>query len=174
MSLPPSKCLVLPLVPPQVVKLDILMEAVTEASYMLGLLCNDDILNLKPSLKSKSRSSKKARVALTSMKSFHLKGGDLGVILADVPKCERNCKPTKHQCVVRCLSYGIYDCSKTFCVSNNWWDKCHWGHHLKRLHEEGNTEINTLKMADNHLRNFHRHHLHRYGDKIFFILTLRT
>ena len=22
-------------------------------------------------------------------------------------------------------------------------------------------------MADNHLRNFHRHHLHRHGDKIF-------
>ena len=43
----------------------------------------------------------------------------------------------------------------------------YWGHQLKRLHEEGNIVINTLKMAKNHLRYVNRHHLLRHGDRIF-------
>ena len=116
-----------------------------------------------------------------------MKDVGIGVILADIPKWERNLKPTKDRCVVLCPSYGIDDCSKTFFVSKKWWEKCpldsdgkydllrnHWGHHSKSIHEEGRIAINTLKMADNHLRILHHHYLHRHGDKIFLILTLRT
>ena len=45
-------------VPPKGLKLDIWMESVTEASSILGLICPDGILNLEPSPKAKSRSSK--------------------------------------------------------------------------------------------------------------------
>ena len=62
------------------------MEAETEASSILGLLCPDEILNLEPSTKDKSRSSKKARAARNPTEYFHVKGGDLGIILADVLK----------------------------------------------------------------------------------------
>ena len=73
-------------VPPQEVKVCIWMQAATEASYMLGMICTDDILTLEPSTKTKSRSSNKSKVTATSMESFHVKGGGLGVILADVLK----------------------------------------------------------------------------------------
>ena len=81
------------------------------------------------------------------MEYLHVMGWNLGVILSDVPKSERNRKPTKDHCVVRYPSYGIDDYSKTFCFSKKWWDKHlsesdgksyllknHWWHHFKRLH----------------------------------------
>ena len=167
-------------VPLKGLKLGIWMEIVTEASSMLGLLCTDEILNLEPIPKAKSRSSKKARVALTSMEYFHVKGRDLKVNIEDVSKCERNRKPRKYQCIVCCLSYMIYDCSKLFCVSKRWWGKRpldsdgkydlltnHWGYNFKRLHEEVKIEINTFKMDENHLLILHHHHLYRHGHTIF-------
>ena len=72
-------------VPLQGVNVGIWMQGVTEFCSILGLLCPDDILTLEPSPKEKLGSSNKDRVAVTTMESFHVKGGEVGFILADLP-----------------------------------------------------------------------------------------
>ena len=141
------------------------IQAVTKASSVLGHIFHEAILSEESSPKPKLRSSNNARVSVNSVAPFHVKGGYLGVILTNVSKCERNRNPTKDQYVTECPSYGIYDWTKTFCDSKNWWNihpvnsdgssdvqNIHWGHRFKRLHEKGKIKNNTLKMADNNLR----------------------
>ena len=48
-----------------------------------------------------------------------MKGGTLGFILDNFPKCERKQKPTDEQYVIGCPSYGIDYCTKAFCVSKS-------------------------------------------------------
>ena len=114
------------------------------------------------------------------MEYFHGKGEDLGIILANVLKCEKNWRPTADQFVIQCPSYGIDDCSKNFCVSKKWCNlrplnsdgscdvqNIHWGHQFKRLHEEDKIANNTLNMEDNHLCYLLWNNLLRDGSRIF-------
>ena len=66
------------------------MKEVTKASSVLGQICPEAILSKEPIPKQKSMSEKKARIAVNVIAYFHVNGGDLGIILDDLPKCERN------------------------------------------------------------------------------------
>ena len=148
---------------------------------MLGQIFHKSILSEELSPKPNSRSSKNSKIAVTSITSFHVKRRDLGVIHANVLKCKRSRKPTEDQYIIQCTSWGIDDCGETFFVLKKWLNLrpvnsyvlsdaqiIHWGHRFKRLHELGEIANNTLKMADNHLRYLHCHHLLRHGSRIFY------
>ena len=62
------------------------MHEVTKASSVLGQLCPEVILREEPITKLKSRPTEKARFDVNLIVYFHVKGGDLGIILADVLK----------------------------------------------------------------------------------------
>ena len=104
-------------IPPPGVYVGTWMQVVTESSSALEQLFPQAILTEEQNPKPKLRSSKKARVYVNLIASFHVNEGYLVVILADVPKCERNWKPTEDQYVIEGPSYGIDDFDKTFLVS---------------------------------------------------------
>ena len=73
------------------------MHSITKASSILTQIYPEAILCEEPITKLKSRPTEKARFDVNMIVSFHVKGGDLGVILANVLMCERNWKPTEDQ-----------------------------------------------------------------------------
>ena len=118
------------------------------------------------------------------MAYFREKGRAIVVILYGLPKGQINRKLTKDRFVIECPSYGIYDCTKKLkkrcnlrpMNSDGSSDMCktHWRHHFKRIHDKGKIYNNTLKIANNHLRPLHRHHLIWHGSSISYIFTLIT
>ena len=105
---------------------------------------------------------------------------NINVIIANTPKGERNRNLTKNQVSIKCPSYGLSSCTKTFCVAKCWWGirpknsngtsnliLVHWSSHFKGLYEQKKIPILVMKMADNHLRNAFFHHQQKYGGTIF-------
>ena len=76
------------------------------------------------------------------MKASSKIGTDLETILADVPKGERNGRPTKDQYLVKCPSYGIGYFTRMFCVSNKWWD-------LQPCNIEQTSDILSCNLSNN-------------------------
>ena len=65
-------------------------------------------------------SSKKAKFAVSEMKASLL-GSDIEIILADLPKGQRNIKTMEDQYSPECLSYGLEYFMMKFFVSKKWW-----------------------------------------------------
>ena len=106
----------------------------------------------------------------------HPKDADADVTLADLPKGERNRNPTDNQYSIKCPSFGLSNCTKTFYEANKWWDirplnsdgtsnqiSVHWSSHFKGLYDTKEIPHLVLKMTDNHLRNLYCHNILKHG-----------
>ena len=86
------------------------LRAVQEAGYVLGKI--ETKTTTTP--RARSRSIIQAKLASLEMKA-HPKDADVDVILADLPKGERNKNPNDNQYSIKCPSFGFPKCTKTFC-----------------------------------------------------------
>ena len=66
--------------------------------------------------RARSRYLLQARFAALEMRS-HPKGADLDEILADIPRVEHNRNSTEKQYSIQCPSFGLGNCTNTFCVA---------------------------------------------------------
>ena len=83
-----------------------------EAVFVLGKI---DI-NKVTSPRARSRSILQAKLLALEMKALP-KNANVKLLLADTPKGERNRNPMEDQESIKCPSYGLFDCTKTFCVA---------------------------------------------------------
>ena len=148
------------------------LKAVQEAAFVLGQIETDAVT----SPKARSRSILRAKLLALEMRALP-KNANLNSLLADSPKGERNRNPTEDQESIQCPSYGLSNCTKTFCVSKSWWGlrpkerngdsnlmSIHWSSYFMGLCKKGKINDATFKMADNHLRSVYNHHqLHHDG-----------
>ena len=134
--------------------------AVQEANYVLGNI-ETKTANIPWEY---SWSVLKSKLEALKIRA-HPKNADIEEILADIPRGEKNRKPTEKQYSIPCPSFGFSNCTKTFCVSNQWWDLrplnsdrtsnhiyVHWYNHLKVIYDTKIIPQLVLNMADNHLR----------------------
>ena len=160
---------------PQGIKVSTWLKAVQEAAFVLGQIETDAV----SSPKAKSRSILRAKLLALEIKALP-KNANIDSLLADSPKGERNRKPRADQVSIQCPSYGLGNCTKTFCVSKSWWGlrpknsdgtsnvlSIHWANFFMGLHNKGKINHSAMKMADNHLRNMFTHHLAKHDGTIF-------
>ena len=118
-------------------------------------------------------------MAALEMKA-HPKDAYVNVIIADLPKGERNINPTVNNYYIKCPSFGLSNCTKTFCVAKKWWDirplnsdgmsnelSVYWASHFTGFYDTKEIPILLLKMADNHLRNVCCHHMLKHAGNNF-------
>ena len=92
------------------------------------------------------------------------KNENVELLLADTPKGERNRNLTEDQESIKCPSYGLSNCTKTFCVEKSWWGihpkdsngasnlvSIHWSSYFKGLYYQKQIPLVVMKMANNHL-----------------------
>ena len=133
--------------------------AVQEADYVLGNIETTTATTLR----SNSRSVLKVELAALEMRA-HPKDTDIEEILADMPRGEQNRHPTEKQYSIRCPSFGLGNCTKTFCVAKKSFDLrpvnsngtsnqmyVHWSNNFKGLYDTNKITHLVLKIADNHL-----------------------
>ena len=102
----------------------------------------------------------------------HPKNTDIEEILDDIPRSEQNRNPADKYYSITCTSFGLGNCTNTFCVANKWWDlrplnidgtsnhiSVHWSNHFMGLYDTKKIPHLVLKMADNHLRNLYYQHI---------------
>ena len=107
------------------------------------------------------------------------KNANVKLLLADTPKGERNRNPTEDQESIKCPSYGLSNCTKTFCVAKSWWGirpkdsngasnllSVHWSSYFKGLYDQKQIPLGVMKMADNHLRLVFNHHQQKHDGRI--------
>ena len=102
--------------PPQGVSIRTWLRAVQESGYVLGNIETKTVTIPR----ARSRSALKAKLAALEMRA-HPKNVDKEEILADIPRGEKNRNPTEKQYSIPCPSFGLGNCTKTFCVAKKWW-----------------------------------------------------
>ena len=101
---------------PHGVKVSTWLKAVQEAAFVLGNIETDVVT----SPRARSRSIIRAKLLALEMKALP-KNANYDCLLANTPKGERNRNPTEDQESIQCPSFGLSNCTKTFCVSKSWW-----------------------------------------------------
>ena len=114
-------------------------QAVSEEINVSGNIYPDFFLIQHP----KSRLAKKAKFAIKSIETFHKKGGNIGVVLADATKGERKRNHKNYQYVFECPFHSIHEFVKTISVLKKCWyvqtlnsdgfsilALIRWGHHF--------------------------------------------
>ena len=104
---------------PHGVKVSTWLKAVQEAAFVLGNIETDVVT----SQRARSRSIIRAKLLALEIKALP-NNANVDSLLADSPKGERNQNPTEDQESIQCPSYGLSNCTKTFCVSKSWWGLC--------------------------------------------------
>ena len=107
------------------------------------------------------------------------KNSNVELLLANTPKGERNRNPTEDQESIKCPSYGLSNCTKTFYVAKSWWGirpkdsngasnllSVHWSSYFKGLYDQKQIPLGEIKMADNHLRSVFNHHQLKHDERI--------
>ena len=92
---------------------------------------------------------------------------DIEEIMDDIPRGEKNRNPEEKQYYIQCTSFGLGNCTKTFCVANKWWDlrplnidgtsnqfSVYWSNHFTDQYGTKKIPQLVLKMEDNHFRNY--------------------
>ena len=102
---------------PKGVSIKTWLRAVQEAGFLLGKIET----KTATSPRARSRSVLQVKVLAMEMKALP-KDAYVDVLIADVPKGERNQNPTKNQYFIKCTSFGLSSCTKTFCVAKKWGD----------------------------------------------------
>ena len=128
--------------------------------------------------RASSRSIIQAKLLALEMKALP-KNANFELLLADIPKGERNRNPTEEQESIQCPSYGLSNCTKTLCVAKSWWGirpkdsnragnlvSIHWSSYFKSLYDKKKIPHTLMKMADNHLRLVFNHHQLKYDGRI--------
>ena len=113
--------------------------------------------------RARSRSIILAKLLALEMKALP-KNANVDCLLADTPKGERNRNPTEDQESIQCPSFGLSNCTKTFCVSKSWWGirpkdsngdsnlvSIHCSSYFKGLYDKDKIPHATMKMTYNHL-----------------------
>ena len=160
---------------PKGVSIKTSLRSVQEAGFVL---CKIET-KTATSPRARSRSVLQAKLLALGIKALS-KNADVYVLIADVPKGERNLNPTKNQYSINFTSFGLSSCSKTFCIAKKWWDirplnsygtsnhiLNHCSSHFKGLYDTKEILLLVMKMADNHLRNFYCHHMLQHGGDNF-------
>ena len=148
---------------PKYVSIRTWLRAVQEYGYVLGKIET----NIAATTRVRSRSLLHNKLAALEMKA-HPMDADVNVIIADLPKGERNRNPTDNQYSIKCPSFGWSKCTKTFCVDKKWWDirplnsdgtsnqlSVHWSSHFKGFYDTKEIPHLVLKMVDNYLHNLY-------------------
>ena len=160
---------------PNFVSLETWLRAVQESGFVLGEIETKTATSPRDRL----RSVLQAKLLALEMKALP-KDYNVDVLIADVPKGERNRNPTRNQYSIQCPSFGLSSCTKTLCVAKKWWDirplnsdgtstqiSVHWSSHFKGLFKKKKITLSVMKMADNHLRNVYCHHELNHGGTSF-------
>ena len=151
------------------------LRSVQEAGYVLGKI------ETKTATSPKARSSSVLQAKLLALEiKAHPKDANSYVIITDLPKCGQNRKPNDNQYSINVPSFGLSNCTKTFCDAKKWWDirplnsdgtskeiSVHWASHFKVLYDTKEISLLVLKMADNHLRNVCCHHMLKHAGNNF-------
>ena len=156
---------------PQGVSIRAWLRVVQEAGYISGQIKTKTATTPR----AKSRSVLNAKLAYLEMMA-HPKNDNIEEILADILRGEQNRNPTEKQYSIPCPSFGLGNCTKTFCVAKKWWDllplnsdgtsnqiSVHLYNHFKELYDTKKIPHLVLKMADNHIRNLYYHHIIKHG-----------
>ena len=98
---------------PPVVQIRKWVIAVREAGHVLGKL----VAKTSSSSRVKSGSVIKEKLAVLEMQANPNKA-DIDEILADIPKVEKYQNPMEIKYSITCLSFGLANCTNTFCVAN--------------------------------------------------------
>ena len=80
----------------------------------------------------------------------HPKDAYVNVIIADLHKGERNINPTVNNYSIKCPSFGLSNCTKTFCVAKKWW-------YIRPLNSDGTSNELSVYWAS-HFRGRISHH----------------
>ena len=160
---------------PNGVSLKTWVRSVQEAGFVLGEIKT----KTATSLRARSRFVLQAKLLALEMKALP-KDANVDVLIADVPKGERNRNLTKNKYSIQCPSFGLSSCTKTFFVAKKWWDirplnsdltsnqiSVHWSSHFKGLYYNKKITLSVMKMADNHLRNLYFHRQINHGGTSF-------
>ena len=146
------------------------LRAVQEAAFVLGKIDTKKVT----SPRARSRSVLQDKLLALEIKALP-KDASVDVLIADNPKGERNRNMKKDQLSIKCSSYGLSICTKTFCVAKKWWDirpknsdgtsnllLVHWYSHFKSLYDQKKIPLAVMKMADNHLQLVFNHHQQKH------------
>ena len=101
---------------PHGVKFSTWLKEVQEAALVLGKIETNKVT----SPRARSSSIIRAKLLALEMKAL-TNNANYDCLLADTPKGERNRNPTEDQESIQCPSYGLSNCTKTFCVAKYWW-----------------------------------------------------
>ena len=128
--------------------------AVQEAVFVLGKIETKKVT----SPRERSRSVLQAKLLALEIKALP-KDANVDVLIANTPKGDRNKNTTKDQLSIKCPSYGLSSCTKTFCVAKKWWDirlkindrninllLVHWSSHFKGLYDKKKIRLKVMKM----------------------------
>ena len=159
---------------PHGVCLNTWLTAVQEDAVVLGKIETNKVT----SSRARSRSILQAKLLALEIKALP-KDANVNVLLADTPKGERNRNPTEDQESIRCPSYGLSTCTKTFCVAKSWWVirpkysngasnllSVHWSSYFKGLYDHKKIPLGVMKMAENHLLLVFKHHQQKHDGRI--------
>ena len=102
---------------PTGVSINTWLRVVQEAGFFLGKIET----KTAKSPWARSRSVLQAKLLALEIKAIP-KDADVDVLIADVPKGERNQNTNNNQYSIKCPSFGFLSCTKTFCVAKKLWD----------------------------------------------------
>ena len=160
---------------PKGVSISTWLRAVQEAGNFLVKIET----NTATSPRARSRSILQDKLLALEIKALP-KDADVDFLIADIPKGERNMNPNINQYSIKCPSFGLSSCTKTFCVAKKCSDirplnsdgtsnelSVHWSSHFKGLYDTKEITLLVLKMVDNHLHNLYFHHILNHGGNNF-------
>ena len=160
---------------PQGVHLNTWMSAVQEAGFVLGKIDTDNFM----SPRARSSSILQAKLLALEIKALP-KNANVKLLLANTPKGEHNLNPTEDQESIKCPSYGLSNCTKTFCVAKSLWVirpkdsngaskllSVHWSSYFKILYDQKQIPLGVMKMADNNLLLVFNHHQQKHDRRVF-------
>ena len=150
-----------------------------EGSARVWVCLGENKTRTATSPRARSRYVLQSKLLALDMKAIP-KDANAHVLIANVPKGERNRNITEKQYSIQCPSYGLSSCTETFCVAKKWWDirfknsngisnqiLVHWSSHFKGLYDKKKIPPLVMKMANNHLRNVYCHHQLKHGGTSF-------
>ena len=113
--------------------------------------------------RAKSRSVLKVKLEALEMRA-HPKDVDIEEILSDISWGEQNRHPVEKQYSIKCPSFGLGNCTKTFFVAKKSFDlrlvnsdgtinqiSLHWYNHVNSLYDTKKIPHLVLKILDNQI-----------------------